>query len=77
MATYKTFYIFYFLMVGLSLIVFQVVDVEAQRGDLRGGDQQYDHRNDMNNGQQEGFRDSSFVEGDNNSGKCGKPVCPQ
>ena len=27
---------FYFLMVGLSLIVFQVVEVEAQRGDPRG-----------------------------------------
>ena len=29
--------IFYFLMVGLYLIVFQVVDVEAQRGDPRAG----------------------------------------
>ena len=51
MATYKTFYIFYFLMVGLSLIVFQVVDVEAQRGDPRvdtrdprGGDPRVDTR---------------------------------
>ena len=30
--------LFTFLMLGLSLIVFQVVDVEAQRGVPRGGD---------------------------------------
>jgi hypothetical protein len=43
------------------------------RGDHRGppGDMRGDHR-----GQKEGFRDPSFVEGDSNSGKCGKPVCP-
>jgi hypothetical protein len=29
--------LFYFLMVGLSLLAFQVVDVEAQRGDPRAG----------------------------------------
>ena len=33
--------VFYFLMVGLSLIVFQVVDVEAKRGDPRVGDTSY------------------------------------
>ena len=30
--------LFSFLMLGLSLIAFQVVEVEAQRGDSRGGD---------------------------------------
>ncbi len=43
--------VFYFLMVGLSLLAFQTVDVEAQRGDprvdtrdSRGGDPRVDTR---------------------------------
>ena len=85
--------LFSFLMVGLAFTAFQVGVVEAQQGgsgmaggnSMQGGNSsdsakhmnQGNPNDHMNSGQQEGFRDPSFVEGDVNSGKCGKPVCPQ